>query len=114
MVKITYIGKRYRSLRTRKGYLLGWNKGDTVDVEDEELLKELKTSNNFVEPNEIGKEVGSGGLKTHVRPPKRGGRLDKSRKHVDKSKQATKEKVTSKSKGKPKKPRGLRKPKRAN
>tara|TARA_R110002096_G_C14463668_1_gene712504 strand:- start:17 stop:361 length:345 start_codon:yes stop_codon:yes gene_type:complete len=114
MVKITYIGKRYRSLRTRKGYFLGWNKGDTVDVEDEELLKELKTSNNFVEPNEIGKEVGSGGLKTHVRPPKRGGRLDKSRKHVDKSKQATKEKVTSKSKGKPKKPRGLRKPKRAN
>tara|TARA_R110002051_G_scaffold146420_1_gene219230 strand:- start:46 stop:390 length:345 start_codon:yes stop_codon:yes gene_type:complete len=114
MVKITYIGKRYRSLRTRKGYFLGWNKGDTVDVEDEELLKELKTSNNFVEPNEIGKEVGSGGLKTHVRPPKRGGRLDKSRKHVDKSKQATKEKVTSKSKGKPKKPRGLRKPKRAD
>ena len=114
MVKITYIGKRYRSLRTRKGYFLGWNKGDTVDVEDEELLKELTTSNNFVEPNEIGKEVGSGGLKTHVRPPKRGGRLDKSRKHVDKSKQATKEKVTSKSKGKPKKPRGLRKPKRAD
>ena len=114
MVKITYIGKRYRSLRARKGYRLGWNKGDTIDVKDEELLKELKTSNYFVEPNEIGKEVGSGGLKTHVRPPKRGGRLDKSRKHVDKSKQATKEKVTSKSKGKPKKPRGLRKPKRAN
>jgi hypothetical protein len=117
MVKITYIGKRnYRSLRTRGGHLFGWNQGETIDVEDEGLLAKLKASKNFVEPNEIGKEAGSGGLKTHVRPPKRGGRLDKSRKHVDKSKQATKEKVTPPKSimDKVKKPKGLRKSKRAN
>ena len=115
MVKITYIGKRYRSLRTRKGYFLGWNKGDTVDVEDEELLKELKTSNNFVEPNEIGKEVGSGGLKTHVRPPRSKRRPSKSRKHLEESKQAPKEVKPPKSvMDKVKKPKGLRKSKRAN
>ena len=115
MVKITYIGKRgYRSLRNRAGNLFGWNRGETRDIEDEVLLKQFKGSKNFVEQKEIGPKGTGAGLKTHVRPPKRGGRLDKSRKHVDKSKQATKEKVTSKSKGKPKKPRGLRKPKRAD
>ena len=132
MVKITYIGKRYRSLRARKGYRLGWNKGDTIDVKDEELLEELKTSRNFVKQTEIGKEAGSGGLKTHIRPPKRVGRPDKSRKHVDKSEQTPKEKVkcpkgSYKCKGvckcdtvkksRPqyrKKPKGLRKSKRAD
>jgi len=124
MVKITYIGKRYRSLRARKGYRLGWNKGDTIDVKDEELLKELKTSKNFIESNKIGKEVGSGGLKTHIRPPKRRGRPDKSREHVDKSEQATKKEVkcpkgSYKCKGVCKcrvlkKPKGLRKSKRAD
>jgi len=124
MVKITYIGKRYRSLRARKGYRLGWNKGDTIDVKDEELLKELKTSKNFIESNKIGKEDGSGGLKTHVRPPKRLSRPDKPRKHLDKSKQAIKKEVkcpkgsykckgVCKCKGL-KKPKGLRKPKRAD
>ena len=115
MVKITYIGKRYRSLRARKGYRLGWNKGDTIDVKDEELLKELKTSNYFVEPNEIGKEVGGGGLKTHVRPPRSKRRPSKSRKHLEESKQAPKEVKPPKSvMDKVKKPKGLRKSKRAN
>ena len=116
MVKITYIGKRYRSLRTRKGNRLGWNQGDTIDVEDESLLKELKGSRNFVEPSEVGKETGGGGLKTGVRRPKRLGRPPKSRKHVDKSTQATKEKVKPPKSvmdkvKKPKKPKGLKKKK---
>ena len=114
MVKITYIGKRnYRSLRTRQGYFVGWNKGATIDIEDESLLEKLKGSKLFVKQTEIGKEVGSGGLKTHVRPPKRLGRPPKSRKHMDKGKQATKEVKPPKSvMDKVKKPKGLKKPKR--
>jgi len=123
MVKITYIGKRnYRSLRTRGGHLFGWNQGETIDVEDEGLLAKLKASKNFIEPSKIGKEDGSGGLKTHVRPPKSLSRPDKPRKHLGKSKQAIKKEVkcpkgsykckgVCKCKGL-KKPKGLRKPKR--
>ena len=109
MVKITYIGKRYRSLRARKGYRLGWNKGDTIDVKDEELLKELKTSKNFVEQNEVGKKTGGGGIKTHVRPPKRRGRPPKS-----KGKSKEKVKPPKSVMDKVKKPKGLRKSKRAD
>ena len=113
MVKITYIGKRYRSLRTRKGNLLGWNQGDTIDVEDEGLLKELKGSKNFVEQNEIGPKSTGGGIKTGVRHPKRLGRPPKSRKHLGKSKQAAKEKVKPPKSvmDKVKKPKGLKKKK---
>ena len=112
MVKITYIGKRYRSLRTRKGNRLGWNQGDTIDVEDESLLEELRSSKNFVEQNEVGKKTGGGGIKTGVRHPKRLGRPPKSRKHMDKGKQATKEVKPPKSViDKVKKPKGLKKKK---
>jgi len=113
MVKITYIGKRYRSLRTRKGNRLGWSKGDTIDVEDESLLEELKGSKNFVEQSEVGKATGGGGLKTGLRHPKRLGRPPKSRKHLDKSKQAAKEKVKPPKSviDKVKKPKGLKKKK---
>ena len=113
MVKITYIGKRYRSLRTRKGNLIGWNKGDTIDVEDESLLEKLKGSKLFVRQDEVGKKTGGGGLKTGVRHPKRLGRPPKSRKHLGKSKQAAKEKVKPPRSvmDKVKKPKGLRKKK---
>ncbi len=103
MVKITYIGKRYRSLRTRKGNLLGWNQGDTIDVEDESLLKELKGSKNFVEPSKVGKETGGGGLKTGVRRPKRIGRPPKSKGKKVKPPKSVIDKV--------KKPKGLKKKK---
>ena len=54
MVKITYVGKRgYRSLRTRKGHLFGWNQGETIDVKDESLLEKLKGS-NLVSKNTFG------------------------------------------------------------
>ena len=116
MVKITYIGKRnYRSLRTRKGHLFGWNNGETIDIEDKGLLEKLKGSKNFIESSKIGKEAGSGGLKTHVRPPRSKRRPSKSRKHLEESKQAPKEVKPPKSvMDKVKKPKGLRKSKRAN
>ena len=103
MVKITYIGKRYRSLRTRKGNRLGWNQGETIDVEDEGLLKELKGSRNFVEPSKVGKETGGGGLKTGVRRPKRLGRPPKSKGKKVKPPKSVMDKV--------KKPKGLKKKK---
>ncbi len=94
MVKITYIGKRSsRRLRNRKGNVFNWCRGDTRDIEDESLLEKLKGSNVFVEQSKIGKEVGSGGLKTHIRPPKRFGRPDKSRKHLDEGEQTPKKEV---------------------
>jgi len=103
MVKITYIGKRYRSLRTRKGNRLGWNKGDTIDVEDESLLEELRSSKNFVEQNEVGKKTGGGGIKTGLRHPKRLGRPPKSKGKKVKPPKSVIDKV--------KKPKGLKKKK---
>ena len=116
MVKITYIGNRYRSLRTRKGNRLGWSKGDTIDVEDESLIEELRGSKNFVEQDEVGKKTGGGGIKTGLRHPKRLGRPPKSRKHLGKSKQAAKKEVKPPKSvidkiKKPKKPKGLKKKK---
>ena len=100
MVKITYIGKRtHRRLRNRAGNVFGWSNGETRDIEDESLLEKLKGSKVFVEQKEIGPKNTGGGIKTNVRPPKRGGR-------------------PSKPKGKPKKEvkskksKGLRKPKK--
>ena len=79
MVKITYIGKRYRSLRTRKGNRLGWSKGDTIDVEAESLIEDLRGSKNFVEQNEIGPKSTGGGIKTGIRHTKRLGRPPKAK-----------------------------------
>ena len=110
MVKITYIGKRgYRSLRTRKGNLIGWNKGDTIDVEDKSLLEQFKSSKNFVEQKKIGPKTTGGGIKTHVRHPKRRGRPSKS-----KGKSKEKVKPPKSVMDKVKKPKGLRKSKRAD
>jgi len=67
--------------------------GSTVEVTSKRLLEELDASNGFVRADEIGKETGGGGIKTGIRSPKRLGRPPKSRKHLDKSKQAAKEKV---------------------
>ncbi len=103
MVKITYIGNRYRSLRTRKGNRLGWSKGDTIDVEDESLIEELRGSKNFVEQDEVGKKTGGGGIKTGLRHPKRLGRPPKSKGKKVKPPKSVMDKV--------KKPKGLKKKK---
>ena len=100
MVKITYIGKRTsRRLRNRKGNVFNWSRGDTLNIEDESLLEKLKGSKVFVEQKEIGPKDTGGGLKTHVRPPKSRGRPPKS-------------KSKPKKEVKPKKPKGLKKPKK--
>ena len=100
MVKITYIGKRTsRRLRNKGGNVFNWSRGDTRDIEDESLLEKLKGSKVFVEQKEIGPKGTGGGVKTHIRPPKRGGRPPES-------------KAKPKKEVKAKKPKGLRKPKK--
>ena len=80
MVKITYTGNRnYRSLRTRKGNLVRWNQGETIDVEDEGLLEQLKDSKFFVSQDEIGPKSTGGGIKTGIRHPKRLSRPPKAK-----------------------------------
>ena len=112
MVKITYIGKRnYRSLRNRKGNLFGWNQGETIDVEDESLLEKLKGSKNFVEQKEIGPKTTGGGLKTHIRPPKRRGRPSKRLGRPPKPKASKEVKPPKSVIDKVKKPKGLKKKK---
>jgi len=88
-----------------------------------EFIKKLRTRpQEFEDVSRVGQKTGGGGLKTHIRPPKRLGRPDKSREHLGKGEQATKKEVkcpkgSYKCKGvckcdTVKKPRGLRKPKR--
>ena len=122
MVKITNISGRPLSRRTPRGNVIRWMEGSTVEVTSKRLLEELDASNGFARQDEIGKETGGGGLKTHIRLPKRLGRLSKSRKHLDKGKQATKKEVkcpkgSYKCKGvckcdTVKKPKGLKKSKK--
>ena len=115
MVKITNISGRPLSRRTPRGHVVRWMEGSTVEVESKRLLAELDASNAFARQDEIGKETGGGGLKTHVRPSKRLGRPPKSRKYVDKGEQAAKEKVKPPKsvidKVKRAKPKTLKKPK---
>ena len=104
MVKITYTGNRnYRSLRTRKGNLVRWNQGETIDVEDEGLLEQLKDSKFFVSQDEIGPKSTGGGIKTGVRHPKRLGRPPKAKGKKVKPPKSVMDKV--------KKPKGLKKKK---
>jgi len=114
MVKFTYIGKRTsRRLRNRKGNVFNWCRGDTRDIEDESLLEKLKGSKVFVEQKEIGPKNTGGGIKTNVRPPKRGGRPSKPKKEVDCPKGSYKCKGVCKC-GTVKKPKGLKRSKRAD
>ena len=125
MVKITYIGKRtHRRLRNRAGNVFGWSNGETRDIEDESLLEKLKGSKVFIEQKEIGPKGTGGGIKTNVRPPKPLSRLHKPRKHLEEGEQTPKKEVkcpkgSYKCKGvckcrDLKKPKGLRKSKRAD
>jgi len=111
MVKITYIGKRtHRRLRNRAGNVFGWSNGETRDIEDESLLEKLKGSKVFVEQKEIGPKATGGGIKTHVRPPKRRGRPFKPKAKPKEKKVKPPKSVIDKVK----KPKGLRKSKRAD
>jgi len=99
MVKITYTGNRYTRRRLPTGRWLTFRPNQTVEVESERIAKELEGNRDFsVEGNSTPK-VGAG-IKTHVKPPKSRGRPRKSKvqEKVDKAL---------------KKPKGLKKNKKA-
>ena len=106
MVKITNISGRPLNRRTPSGTLLRWDAGQTRDVESKRLLAELEGSNGFQVDESIGKKTGGGGIKTHVRHPKRLGRPTKS-----KSEPKEKVKPPKSVMDKVKKPKGLKKKK---
>ena len=105
MVKITNISGRPLTRRTPRGHIIRWMEGSTVEVTSKRLLEELDASNGFARQEEIGKETGGGGLKTHVRKPNSSSKPSRAK---------PKKEVKSKSKAKPKKPKGLKKSKRAD
>ena len=106
MVKITNIGNKYRILRTRKGNILRWSKGDTVEVEDKNLLRQFKSSKHFKVEDGINEKDIGGGVKTHIKTPKRRGRPPKSK---SKPKKEVKSKIQDKVDKVLKKPKGLMK-----
>jgi len=123
MVKITYNGNRYTRRRLPTGRWITFRANQTVEVESERIAKELEGNRDFSVEGNYTSKVGAG-IKTHVKPSKLLGKLDKSRERLDKGKQAIKKEVkcpkgsykcksVCKCKGL-KKPKGLRKPKRAD
>jgi len=129
MVKIRYKGTGITFARTAGGLVHTFKPNMVYEFDETHkrfapFVEKLLKNPAFEVQTEVGQKTGGGGLKTHIRPPKRLGRPDKSREHLGKSEQATKKEVkcpkgsykckgVCKCKGL-KKPKGLRKPKRAD
>ena len=76
MVKITYNGTKFTRRRLPSGRWLTWKAGESVEVESERLAKELQNNRAFAVEEDAAPKVG-GGVKTHVKTPKRRGRPPK-------------------------------------
>ena len=76
MVKITYNGTKFTRRRLPSGRWLTWKAGESVEVESEILAEELKANREFAVEEDAAPKVG-GGVKTHVKTPKRRGRPPK-------------------------------------
>ena len=77
MVKITYTGRKFTRRRLPSGQWVSWRPNQTIEVESRRLAEELSANRDFVEQKEIGPKDTGGGLKTHVKTPKRRGRPPK-------------------------------------
>ena len=78
MVKITYTGTKFTRRRLPSGRWLTWKSGESVEVESNRLAEELQNNRDFVVEGKSAPKVG-GGVKTHVKTPKRRGRPRKSK-----------------------------------
>ena len=78
MVKITYTGTKFTRRRLPSGRWLTWKSGESVEVESNRLAEELQNNRDFVVEGNSAPKVG-GGVKTHVKSPKRRGRPPKSK-----------------------------------
>tara|TARA_R100000995_G_scaffold12536_1_gene5052 strand:- start:181 stop:501 length:321 start_codon:yes stop_codon:yes gene_type:complete len=106
MVKIINHGLKPLSRRIGTGQNVWFPPGEEVEVTDKELIEELRSKKvlgalQIKDP--VGKKDVGGGLKTGSRKPKSGSKAT-----------GAKPKKEVKSKAKPKKPKGLKKSKRAN
>ena len=77
MVKVTNISDRTHWRRLPSGAVLQWDAGQTRDVESKRLLEEVSKQSCFKITDTVGKEKVGGGVKTHVKGSKRGGRPSK-------------------------------------
>ena len=77
MVKVTNISDRTHWRRLPSGAVLQWDAGQTRDVESKRLLEEVSKQACFKITDTVGKEKVGGGVKTHVKGSKRGGRPSK-------------------------------------
>ena len=111
MVKITNITDRVLYRRTPSGQVLCWDAGETRDVESKRLLEELSKQECFAIGKDNGPKDIGGGLKTGVRKPKSSSKPTKSK---SKPKKEVKSKVQEKVDKALKKPKGLKKSKRAD
>ena len=106
MVKIINHGLKPLIRRIGTGQNVTFYPGQEVEVTDEKLIEAIKARKrvgNLQIKDSVGKKDVGGGLKTGSRKPKSRGRPSKS-----------KPKKEVKSKAKPKKPKGLKKSKRAD
>ena len=87
----------------RHGGRLFVNAGQVIEVEDAEFIERLEARGDFEEVKEVVEHKVGAGLKTNVRKPKSSSKSTRA-----------KPKKEVKSKAKPKKPKGLKKSKRAD
>ena len=106
MVKIINHGLKPLFRRIGTGANVAFYPGEEVEVTDEKLIAELKArrqAGNLQIKGSVGKKDVGGGLKTGSRKPKSRSKATRA-----------KPKKEVKSKAKPKKPKGLKKSKRAD
>ena len=78
MVKITYTGNKSTRRRLPTGRWITWRAGQSIEIESKRLASELTANRDFVVEENSSPKVG-GGVKTHVKTPKRRGRPRKSK-----------------------------------
>jgi len=106
MVKITYNGSRLTRRRLPNGRWITFRPNATVEIESKRLVAQLETQRDFDVAKDSSPKVG-GGVKTHIKTPKRRGRPPKSK---AKPKTKIQEKVDKAIKEP--KPKGLKKAKK--
>ena len=106
MVKITYTGNKFTRRRLPTGRWLTWRARQSIEIESKRLVDELTANRDFVVEENASPKVG-GGVKTHIKTPKRRGRPPKSK---AKPKTKIQEKVDKAIKEP--KPKGLKKAKK--
>ena len=86
MVKVTNISDRTVWRRLPSGAVYQWDAGQTREVESKRLLEEVSRQSCFKITDTVGKEKVGGGVKTHVKGSKRGGRPSKPKAKKEKVK----------------------------